>query len=307
MNKITRQTVRINASSVAACIGKNPYKSRTDMIISTLQQFAPTSTIASQRTKEQLQQDALTSASSETRHMILDAIADAKLTPTTSESTQTAITTVCDAVHDDSLSADELELLKEYVTSRLSTQHGVRKENDTIVQHKQTWMDTHASVVTKDTRTHRIVVDVRDDIEYVVVGKIDSIETLPNGDQVLVEVKNRIKTLFFELRDYERIQVHTYLHMLSNMVSAKLVEQYNNKIHVIPIDRDDAVWNEEILPGLLSFIDEVHQGMTETTKEMLTTEDVVPASKVINPESGRLIRLDGPKHRELVKRGVFSA
>jgi hypothetical protein len=76
-----------------------------------------------------------------------------------------------------------------------------------------------------------------------------------------VEIKNRTRALFGDVRPYEMIQVQTYLQMLG-LEKARLVEQFNKETSSKDIVRDDKLWNETILPGLVEFCTRLHKNMS---------------------------------------------
>jgi hypothetical protein len=93
-------------------------------------------------------------------------------------------------------------------------------------------------------------------VQYTIVGRIDRIETLIDEtgaeQKILIEIKNRTKKLFKTLFERENIQVQTYL-QLTKLTSAKLVEQYNDEINTICIEKDDNYWDNIVLPALIEF------------------------------------------------------
>ena len=93
--------------------------------------------------------------------------------------------------------------------------------------------------------------------KYVICGKIDRIEERPDGSRVLVEIKNRTNRLFRSVPEYEFIQVQVYLQLLG-LVHARLVEQYNSQILSHDITRDEEFWDNEILPELKKFCEELN-------------------------------------------------
>lgn len=246
-------TVTINASDVAACIGRNPYKDRDEMIVQYMQKYAPS--YATQKTREQRQADALQQAPQHVRDVVFGSIRTARESTSSSEAhnaIQTAVSTI-----------DE-PLLQDFVTSRISCQHGVRKEKHTLSN--VSWKTCAESVVTKDHRTYELVIREADNVRYVIKGRIDSLETLPSGEIIVIEVKNRMRRLFMDLKEYEKIQICTYLAMIPHARSAKLVEQYNDTLNSIDVPRDSS-WDDFILPGLVEFVNDIHGNvLTHTMK-----------------------------------------
>jgi len=65
-------------------------------------------------------------------------------------------------------------------------------------------------------------------IEWYLKGKIDGLATTETGENILVEIKNRTRTLFGHLKDYEKPQIQTYLKLM-NMQKGHLVEHLKTK------------------------------------------------------------------------------
>ncbi len=89
-------------------------------------------------------------------------------------------------------------------------------------------------------------------IEWFIKGKIDGIATDKKGQVRLVEIKNRTKTLFGCLKEYEKPQIQTYLKLL-NLDKANLVENLSNNINIIDVNFEEDYW-KFILKRLLNFI-----------------------------------------------------
>jgi len=88
-------------------------------------------------------------------------------------------------------------------------------------------------------------------------GKIDGL----TEDNIVIEIKNRIYKLFYELRDYERPQLHTYMFILG-INKGHLVESIKKNgeitINVIEDDFDKTYWDTVILSKLANFIKLFH-------------------------------------------------
>jgi hypothetical protein len=84
------------------------------------------------------------------------------------------------------------------------------------------------------------------------------------GELLLVEVKSRMKRLFKEVRPYEAVQMQMYLQMLPknlNIKRAKLLEMYNGETHEEYVEKDDAMWQDELKPALVKFCVDLDQSM----------------------------------------------
>lgn len=69
---------------------------------------------------------------------------------------------------------------------------------------------------------------------FEVVGKFDGFA----DDGTLVEIKNRMRRLFGVVKEYENVQVHIYMKM-ANVTNAHLVEKFEDKIMVHDVYYDD--------------------------------------------------------------------
>lgn len=111
-------------------------------------------------------------------------------------------------------------------------------------------VDTSSKFINRKLCTYKNVI-------WKLGGKIDGI----TDDKIVVEVKNRIYKLFYEMRDYERPQIQTYMYILG-LDKGHLVECYKKngemQLNIIEEDFDDEYWNEVILSRLNNFIKLFH-------------------------------------------------
>ena len=78
-----------------------------------------------------------------------------------------------------------------------------------------------------------------------------------NDDGVIIEIKNRMYKLFNEVREYEWLQVQTYLDVY-DLERAVLVEYLNDgggdeDMKVNKIERDRKFWNDVVLVELRKY------------------------------------------------------
>ena len=50
-------------------------------------------------------------------------------------------------------------------------------------------------------------------------GKVDGIAFEEDNSKRILEIKNRVNRLFYNLRDYEKIQIYSYMFILDKIVS----------------------------------------------------------------------------------------
>jgi len=135
----------------------------------------------------------------------------------------------------------------------LYTNHGTR--------HEDTTAKLNPDYITDDTY-YTYTVCVIEGTEYEIVGRIDRLIKDEMGDLTLVEIKNRAKCLFKNVREYEEIQCQTYMEML-NIESCRLVEQYNSDTCTHLLKRDKDGWQKEILPKLKNFCEHFHSQLSK--------------------------------------------
>lgn len=111
-------------------------------------------------------------------------------------------------------------------TTKMNTNFGTRKE------------DTVAEMYEAQTGDKVYKPNKRYDWEIVpgfkVVGKFDGF----TDSGKLVEIKNRVRRLFGEVKEYESVQVHVYMKM-ANVDTAHLVERFEDKINIFDVFKDD--------------------------------------------------------------------
>lgn len=228
--------ISVRASEVSACIGRNKFKPASEVLDSLLKRHGLTHV----KTKEDKAQDIISTlpAAQAAYQRVLES------RPTSSSGVQVVYEAAVKEVEKMDLKADEKLKLMDHFRGSAYTSHGIRKENTTALQTKLNLVEDHAM--------YRLPLCKLGNNVYTLCGKIDRIETTLDGKKILVEIKNRTKTLFHKVYQEEMIQVQTYLQML-DMEDAKLIEQYNSEINTMPITRDRRFWEEEILPGLIQF------------------------------------------------------
>jgi len=101
-------------------------------------------------------------------------------------------------------------------------------------------------------------------IEWYLKGKIDGLAKSREGEEILVEIKNRTRCLFGVLKDYEKPQIQCYLKMM-NLKHGHLVEHLANKdknsnqidTNVIDVYFEQEYWKmiKDKINGFLKFFD----------------------------------------------------
>jgi len=161
---------------------------------------------------------------------------------------------------------EKREKLASLVTSFTNRGYGTHHENSAIDMYSsQTGFkitDQQRKVVKK------VVTSQFPPVEWNLIGKIDGMATQPNGEEILVEIKNRTQRLFGVLKDYEKVQIQSYLKLtglnqghlveslkINNSSSTKTPYERERKIKIIPVTFEPAYWTEtkRKLAGFVSF------------------------------------------------------
>jgi hypothetical protein len=239
--------VVLKASDVAAIIGLNPYKPSSEIRDELWKKYSPETFKGKTRKDRAL--EAL-HASPEAQAALAEAVA------IQTENSNQAVKVAQDAISkinsDPKLNSEQKSEIVDHIRSKVWTGHGTRSEERTSARLEET-----GARLVRDDAFHNLEVCVLGDTRFVICGKIDRIEEKSDGSKVLVEIKNRTRGLFRNVREYEMIQVQVYLQMLG-LVHARLVEQHNNQVLSHDISRDEEMWINVILPGLVKFCEEIY-------------------------------------------------
>ena len=136
----------------------------------------------------------------------------------------------------------------------LFTSFGTKNESKTA--------DADSANLYEDDTFYKYKVCEIEGTTYEIVGRIDRFEIGDFNQKILVEIKNRTRGLFNTVKEYEAIQVQTYLQMVKlNM--ARLVEQHDDERKSYIIMRDDETWDREIIPKLKEFCHVFHGNLSQ--------------------------------------------
>jgi len=167
-----------------------------------------------------------------------------------------------------SLDKEGQDNLIKQIVSTTNKNHGINNESSVLKKYEaqtgQTIKDGQQSIFFK------IAEDDDIGIEWQLHGKYDGMTTCGR----LIEAKKRQKGLFKTLRDYEKVQIQTYMHM-KGVKQGSLVESYSTKdeccIHIINVDYDQKYVEEFIVGRLQGFAKFFHDFIGNETwkKEVL--------------------------------------
>jgi len=156
---------------------------------------------------------------------------------------------------DSKLNLKSKEEFKKSFNSFANTNFGVKNENKGI----QLYESTTNNKVLKDTKFYKTelfqIQNEYDKVDtWLIGGKIDGI-MLP--ENTVIEIKNRVKNLFYTVRDYEKIQCYCYMFLLESNTTelVEVLKQHNNNdINIIKIAFDEEFWESQIMLKLEEFI-----------------------------------------------------
>lgn len=107
------------------------------------------------------------------------------------------------------LDPTEQSKIAQYIQSASSQMHGTRNERVTAQAIQQ--MDASVEVREDDSYYRAHVLSSSTHL-YTLVGRVDRIEVDGTGERVLVEIKNRMRRLFYTVPPYEYVQVTKHIH-----------------------------------------------------------------------------------------------
>ena len=145
------------------------------------------------------------------------------------------------------LSSETKTEFKDTLTKLTNTNFGTVNENSVL----NLYCNKYNKVATKTDKFIRKKLFADDIHTWYIGGKVDGI----TEDKILIEIKNRMYKLFYKVRDYEMIQIQTYLKLL-NLNKAHLIEclkKDNKEINIIEINYDNNYWNNIILERIVKF------------------------------------------------------
>tara|TARA_B100000767_G_scaffold57479_1_gene53193 strand:+ start:1583 stop:2428 length:846 start_codon:yes stop_codon:yes gene_type:complete len=136
------------------------------------------------------------------------------------------------------LNLKDKQKIKESIINLTNTGFGTKNESKSLHIYTQL---TGIPVITISDFYKRIIMKTGDHNWYI-GGRIDGI----CKDNTIIEVKNRMHKLFYNLREYEKVQTYCYMYILESKKS-KLVETYMKnqqpEVNTIDIDFEDMYWD----------------------------------------------------------------
>lgn len=231
MNSIIKQkTVTISASDVAACIGKNPYKSPDEIRTKILAKYGADKTV---KTKDQ-EVEALLANHADAQSLLVAITESAGVA--SAASVRQHVKEKLQSLQVD-CTVEERKQIEKYMYSKAATIHGTKSEDRTA--------DCLGANVARDETFYTYPLLTCMNVRFQIVGKIDRMQTEADGSKTIIEIKNRVRGLFGKVKEYEEIQVQTYMQLVG-VERAQLIEQDQStgKINSYNLMRDETWWKE---------------------------------------------------------------
>ena len=234
------RSIFISASDVAACVGRNPYRPRSEALLAAFKKYDGSGYERSGQTSERDRIESVLARQPAFKEMLLDAektTADRQGAAENEKKLKMALNKL-------DLTDRERTELAGHIRSTFNTAMGTRQESGVLANVSE-YIGQEA---TKDDRLHKKTMGTVEGIPWILGGRVDGLT--PSGD--VVEIKNRMRRLFGSVPDYERVQVLCYCHLL-DAKKAYLIEktQTDHGVHEIQFDADEF---EQIRKDLEAFV-----------------------------------------------------
>jgi len=277
----------LNASELSVAIGVNPYQSVKDLIvrlwskhfsedyyrllddIKNANQIEIVQETEYQCLQRLVQQSSNQSVVQEKIQQCLTASA----TQSTQELQKNQKALLDEIKKDENMSKEDKVLLTETLVSMSNKRFGIRKEGDSIAEYEKLTGKTVQRIGKYYTEviniSHLSTAELMPGVVWKLGGKIDGLTT----ENELIEVKNRVRAFFKTIKEYEKVQIQTYLYLL-RLKKGYLVESLVKnkgevpKINVVETEFDDEYWNGFLMPRAWKFIEFFHQIMFDDDYKM---------------------------------------
>tara|TARA_B100001093_G_scaffold3139_3_gene3244 strand:- start:14226 stop:15029 length:804 start_codon:yes stop_codon:yes gene_type:complete len=218
-----------SASNVAACIGINPYEDISDALESLWIKedknayYKLVNTLKPKTSLAQKRKDLKYALSSSEATLVKDIQQDS--TKNVTEKINDII-----SIPNSTLTQSQHTALIKHCKSSTNTQHGRHKESSTL--------DLYAHQFDKVVKPYNVL-NTRKYNSFAIRGKVDGIVPLDDNNFEIIEIKNRTRRLFNQVKNYEYCQVQCYL-FINNQQHCNLVEHFNGQIQSYSIQKDDS-------------------------------------------------------------------
>lgn len=167
--------------------------------------------------------------------------------------TENKRTVVNELIENLNLDDKRMGKIKQHAESFINKTHGTLKEDDAISIFEKKFK-VKLDVSQQFNKKYLESISSKSNFDWYICGKVDGlyINEEDSSKNYIVEVKNRTRGFFNNLRDYEKTQIQLYIWMLGVPIS-KLVEKHESKIRITEVYKD-RTWINNILEYLEIFI-----------------------------------------------------
>jgi len=245
------QSVILYASQIAACIGSNRHKKPAEAMEAMWERVAPDSyKNALVRTGCTTETDRVHELT-ESVLVLQNIIDESNIECDHSQDVAVRYDAASRAISKlEDIDTDDKKVIDAVVKRNLYTNYGTASEHRALVKVRET---LGINARPDDTFYKTQVGDV-DGVALWVGGKIDAIT---EDRSLVIEIKNRIRRLFYKVPFYEIVQLQTYLHLLDisrGAIVECLTTAGDSLINIVPVRRDKELWNETIVPKMKAFV-----------------------------------------------------
>lgn len=245
------ESITLFASQVAACIGYNKHKTPADAMESMWERMYPESYRAAiKRTGSITETERLESMVS-SNSLIAKIIEDSTTPCGSSAQVSDAYNATAKLIKGLQVDPQSQEIIDSTVKRNLYTTYGTASEHVALDRMRESVLID----AKPDCAFYKKSVGTIDGVTVFVGGKIDGIT---EDRSLVVEIKNRIRRLFYKVPFYEIVQLQCYLHLL-NVDKGVIVECLNGSdessaMNVVPVSRDLHLWNTILVPKMKDYV-----------------------------------------------------
>jgi len=275
-------TIYLNASELAVVVGANPYQNVRDLIIKLWAKYFMVDygklldkiqTVNKIKIIQETEYECLNRLVAKYKPEMKEAVAECMKSGDTKK-LQTSQTDILNNLKKTSNIPEEDKAVLEKTLKSLSNKSfGTRKEKDSIARYEE----MTKKKVQRIGKYFTANIDISNisnsssfpKISWGVGGKIDGL----TEDGEIIEVKNRVREFFNEVREYENVQIQTYFKLL-NVRRGYLVESLvkvkgqQPEINIIAVEFDEKFWNEVVTPRIEKFIEFFYHIMMDDEYKM---------------------------------------
>lgn len=246
MNMMSPRPLHLFASELAACIGRHKYNTQEEAVLAVLKREEPyLYTLLQSQNEEDDAEDIFNNLSGDTQAALIADAGKADDAKGVIEAVNAATEKIKGLGIKDEV---KIEKLTKVVQSKHFTEFGTKKEESVA---KQIEKSTRKPVTKSNAYKHEHLCSANG-YDVSIGGRTDGITIDADGEQMIIEIKNRVRRLFRSVPEYERIQIMAYLYIF-DIKKGQLVESYNGDTITHDIIFDDEYW-KDIVHGVHGFI-----------------------------------------------------